>query len=153
MCSNSRQRIFLAGLFALYGFAALQRACAEPPLSKFAVTVSHEAALDLRPPPDIPAREIQAVDEVPQSEPAAVASRRRSFASEAFASESRWRSGSRDFTVGQPAPLMSRVEDVAHDFRRQGLPVAKLFENGNLMVHLGLSPKGKPGLWFVHELQ
>jgi len=135
MCSTSRQRIFLAGLFALYGFAALHRAWAEPPLVKFAVTVSHEAvpvshqlALDLRPPP-----EIQAGDPIARSDSQAVAPNRRSFA-----------------TV--TAPPMSPVEDVARDFRRQGLPVAKLFQNGNLLVHLGLSPRGKPGLWFVHEL-
>jgi hypothetical protein len=134
MCSNSRQRIFLAGLFALYGFAALHCAWAEPPLVKFAVTVSREAvpvshqlALDLRPPP-----EIQAGDPIARSESQAVAPSRRSFA-----------------TVTAP---MSPVEDVARDFRRQGLPVAKLFQNGNLMVHLGLSPKGKMGLWFVHQL-
>ena len=47
---------------------------------------------------------------------------------------------------------MSPVENMAHNFRRQGLPVARLFQNGNLLVHLRLSPKGKPGLWFVREL-
>jgi hypothetical protein len=147
MCSTSRQRIFLGGLFALYGFAALHRAWAEPPLVKFAVTVSHESALDLRPPP-----EIQTGDPIARSESQAVAPSRRSFALEAFASGSRLRSDSRAFTVGQSTPPMSPLEDVAHDFRRQGLPVAKLFQNGSLLVHLGLSPRGKPGLWFVHAL-
>ena len=32
---------------------------------------------------------------------------------------------------------------------RGGLPVARLFESKSALVHLGLSPKGKPGLWLV----
>jgi hypothetical protein len=34
---------------------------------------------------------------------------------------------------------------------REGLPVARLFETKSALVHLGLSPRGKPGLWLVQK--
>jgi hypothetical protein len=161
MCGNSQKRILLAGLFGFCGLAWLHSACAEPPREKFAAAAareskgSHDAwaspawsrALDLRPPSEIAAR-----DELPGNEVEAAAGSRRPFRIEAFAGGSRQRSDSRNTAAGQGAPLMSPVENMAHNFRRQGLPVARLFQNGNLLVHLGLSPKGKPGLWFVREL-
>jgi len=48
--------------------------------------------------------------------------------------------------------LMSPMQLMAHNFRQQGLPLAKLFENKDSLVHLGLNQKGKPGLWIVHKL-
>ena len=77
---------------------------------------------------------------------------RRPIEVEVSDSPSRGRSDYRSPAVGQGEPLMSPVENMARSFRRQGLPVAKLFQNANLLVHLGLRPKGKPGLWFVREL-
>lgn len=47
---------------------------------------------------------------------------------------------------------MSPMETLAHNFHQEGLPVAKLFESNQSLVHLGLNPKGKPGLWIVHKL-
>ena len=29
--------------------------------------------------------------------------------------------------------------------------MARLFENKSALVHLGLNPKGKPGLWLVQK--
>lgn len=34
---------------------------------------------------------------------------------------------------------------------REGLPVARLFETKGALLHLGLNPKGKPGLWLVQK--
>jgi hypothetical protein len=34
---------------------------------------------------------------------------------------------------------------------REGLPVARLFETKSALVHLGLNPRGKPGLWLVQK--
>jgi hypothetical protein len=34
---------------------------------------------------------------------------------------------------------------------REGLPLARLFETKSALVHLGLSPRGKPGLWLVQK--
>jgi hypothetical protein len=43
------------------------------------------------------------------------------------------------------------IQDFVHRVHREGLPVARLFETKSALVHLGLSPKGKPGLWLVQK--
>jgi len=43
------------------------------------------------------------------------------------------------------------IQDFVHKVHREGLPVARLFETKSALVHLGLSPKGKPGLWLVQN--
>jgi hypothetical protein len=43
------------------------------------------------------------------------------------------------------------IQDFVHKVHREGLPVARLFETKSALVHLGLSPKGKPGLWLVQK--
>jgi hypothetical protein len=49
------------------------------------------------------------------------------------------------------ARVMSRAESLVRHFRREGLPLARLWENRSTLVSLGLNPKGKPGLWFVRQ--
>jgi hypothetical protein len=36
-------------------------------------------------------------------------------------------------------------------FHREGLPVARLWENHSALISLGLNAKGKPGLWLVQK--
>ena len=48
---------------------------------------------------------------------------------------------------------LTRTEVLANQFRRQGLPVARLWENDSALVHLGLNQRGKPGLWIVQKLR
>jgi hypothetical protein len=43
------------------------------------------------------------------------------------------------------------MQDFVRRVRHEGLPVARLFESKSTLVHLGLSPKGKPGLWLVQK--
>jgi hypothetical protein len=43
------------------------------------------------------------------------------------------------------------LQDFVHKVHREGLPVARLFETKSALVHLGLSPRGKPGLWLVQK--
>ncbi len=43
------------------------------------------------------------------------------------------------------------IQQLVRHVRREGLPVARLFESKSALVHLGLSPKGKPGLWLVQK--
>jgi hypothetical protein len=43
------------------------------------------------------------------------------------------------------------LQDFVRRVRREGLPVARLFESKSALVHVGLSPKGKPGLWLVQK--
>lgn len=47
---------------------------------------------------------------------------------------------------------MSRAEQLATRFRREGLPVARLFESRTALVSLGLSQRGKPGIWLIQKL-
>ena len=53
---------------------------------------------------------------------------------------------------GAPARTPGRVEEFAQRFRREGLPVARLWENKSALVHVGLNQKGKPGLWIVQKI-
>ena len=46
----------------------------------------------------------------------------------------------------------SRAEQLVRNFHRDGLPVARLFQSENSLVHLGLNQKGKPGLWIVEKI-
>jgi hypothetical protein len=43
------------------------------------------------------------------------------------------------------------LQDFVRRVRHEGLPVARLFESKSTLVHLGLGPKGKPGLWLVQK--
>ncbi len=43
------------------------------------------------------------------------------------------------------------LQDFVQRVRHEGLPVARLFESKSALLHLGLSPKGKPGLWLVQK--
>ena len=45
-----------------------------------------------------------------------------------------------------------RAEQLVRNFHRDGLPVARLFQSENSLVHLGLNQKGKPGLWIVQKI-
>jgi len=36
-------------------------------------------------------------------------------------------------------------------FGREGLPLARLWENHSALLSLGLSPRGKPGLWLLQK--
>jgi hypothetical protein len=55
-------------------------------------------------------------------------------------------------TAAASGHIMSPLETMAHNFHQEGLPMARLFENRDSLVHLGLNQKGKPGLWIVHKL-
>jgi hypothetical protein len=45
------------------------------------------------------------------------------------------------------------LQDFVRRVHHEGLPVARLFESKSALVHLGLSPKGKPGLWLVQKIR
>jgi hypothetical protein len=49
------------------------------------------------------------------------------------------------------ARIPGRVEELALRFHREGLPIARLWENKSALVSLGLNQKGKPGLWIVQK--
>jgi hypothetical protein len=54
---------------------------------------------------------------------------------------------------GTQARIPGRLEEFGQRVRREGLPVARLWENKSALVHLGLNQKGKPGLWIVQKVR
>jgi hypothetical protein len=49
-----------------------------------------------------------------------------------------------------------RMESTVHEMERrvprEGLPVARIWETKTALLHVGLSPKGKPGLWLTQKV-
>ena len=61
----------------------------------------------------------------------------------------------RGSAMGGPAPqtrIPGRVEEFAQRVHREGLPVARLWENKSALVSLGLNQKGKLGLWIIQKV-
>jgi hypothetical protein len=52
-----------------------------------------------------------------------------------------------------PARVPSRAEEFAQRVHREGLPIARLWENKSALLSLGLNKKGKPGLWLVQKIR
>ena len=46
----------------------------------------------------------------------------------------------------------SPMQALAHRVHREGVPVARLWENKSALVSLGLNQKGKPGLWIIQKI-
>jgi hypothetical protein len=44
------------------------------------------------------------------------------------------------------------VQAMVERFHREGLPVARLWQNHTALVSLGLNSKGKPGIWLVQKI-
>jgi hypothetical protein len=53
---------------------------------------------------------------------------------------------------GPAVRIPSRAEQMAQRFRREGLPVARLFESRSALVSLGLNQRGKPGIWLIQKI-
>jgi hypothetical protein len=47
---------------------------------------------------------------------------------------------------------MSRVQEMAQRVQREGVPLARLWETRSALLHVGLSPRGKPGLWLIQKV-
>jgi len=54
--------------------------------------------------------------------------------------------------LGTQGRTPSRVEEFARRVHREGLPVARLWENKSALVSLGLNQRGKPGLWLTQKV-
>ena len=49
--------------------------------------------------------------------------------------------------------VMSPSETFVGRVRREGLPFARLWESKSALLSIGLSPKGKPGLWLTQKIR
>jgi hypothetical protein len=47
----------------------------------------------------------------------------------------------------------ARMSDLVRRVHREGLPVARLWENRSALLSLGLNQRGKPGLWIIQKTQ
>jgi hypothetical protein len=59
---------------------------------------------------------------------------------------------SRPRIEGAQPRTMGGAEEFARRVHREGLPVARLWENKSALVSLGLNQKGKPGLWIIQKI-
>jgi hypothetical protein len=48
--------------------------------------------------------------------------------------------------------MESKVQEMERRVPREGLPVARLWETKSALLHVGLSPRGKPGLWLIQKV-
>jgi len=46
----------------------------------------------------------------------------------------------------------SRAEELTRRIHREGLPLARLWETRSALVSVGLSPRGKPGIWLTQKI-
>jgi hypothetical protein len=68
---------------------------------------------------------------------------------------------SRDYLAQLSLPTMggdgrgirdqSPTEQLIRQVRKEGMPLARLWQNDEALVSLGLNPKGKPGLWLIQR--
>lgn len=47
---------------------------------------------------------------------------------------------------------IGRAEEFARRVHREGVPLARLWENKSALVSLGLNQKGKAGLWLIQKV-
>ncbi len=101
--------------------------------------------LDLRPPEALPGARASAP--IGDSAAAFPSSKHAQFANAAGAEEE-------SLAGGNWAAL--RMESKVHEMERrvphEGLPVARLWETKTALLHVGLSPRGKPGLWLIQKV-
>jgi hypothetical protein len=55
-------------------------------------------------------------------------------------------------SMGTQSRIESPMQALAHRVHREGVPVARLWENKSALVSLGLNQKGKPGLWIIQKI-
>lgn len=117
-----------AGTAALCSLGLPLAALAAPPAD-----TAHPLHLDLRPP---------ALSELAGLEAALIRPRRTPLHGAADDA------GERDL----PLPsLIGTQETLVHRLGREGLPIARLWENHAALLSLGFNPRGKPGLWLVQK--
>jgi hypothetical protein len=141
------------------GAAPLTRVTLEGPHSSGAVRTERETGrLDLRAPLDFGAA--RAVSDFP-TEPSASSSVPFPSARRASKNEPMEERAIEDLpsvqngglrNTGLPMKNTSRAEELTRRLHREGLPIARLWQTHSAMVSLGLSPRGKPGIWLIQKI-
>jgi hypothetical protein len=138
--------------------APLTRLTVETPRSSGAVRNERESArLDLRAPSDFAAARAASHS---GSEPSASSSvpfpsARRAAKNEPIEEQPVEEPSLGNTGLGNTGLAMkntSRAEELTRRLHREGLPVARLWETRSALVSLGLSPRGKPGIWLIQKV-
>jgi hypothetical protein len=53
---------------------------------------------------------------------------------------------------GTPLRMESKVQELGRRVPHEGLPLARLWETKTALLHVGLNPRGKPGLWLIQKV-
>jgi hypothetical protein len=127
-----------AAILGLCGLSSVKAAAAPPESPTAKAHLELRAPLDLRPPATVFDSQ-KTLAAFPSS------LRRQLFGvglSEGF-----------EASAGRQARIPGRIEEFARRAHREGLPVARLWENKTALLSLGLNQKGKPGLWIVQKVR
>ena len=138
-------RIWMCLLLTLW-FCVTPPAAAATPEFKALVAaraaVPHPSHLDLRPP---------TAAELASLKAAATDSRRGQLEAEDDIADARRHLFPAFAAAATQPTVVARAEALAQRFRHEGLPVARLWESHAAFVSVGLSPRGKPGIWLVQK--
>jgi hypothetical protein len=148
---NTQHRKLSGSALILMGMAVMQSVNAAPP-PRIQLQGRTQIAAQVRPQPAAPMQIQQHLDLRPPSHmpEASEDAEQRSF-------PSRRPNMAAQEAVQLPAlgveSVRARptVQEFVRRVRQEGLPVARLYEGRSALVHLGLNPKGKPGLWLVQK--
>jgi hypothetical protein len=47
---------------------------------------------------------------------------------------------------------VGRAEELTRRVQHEGVPIVRLWESHSALLHVGLSPRGKPGLWLIQKV-
>lgn len=145
--NGNRQLAYLA-ILAVWGMS-VSAALAAPPLNRHAPHVEPLPALDLRSSAELHAVATAMVvsEKSPESFPSSL--HHQVLGGQAQEQDEMPALGS----LRTPSRMDSPLQALAHRVHREGLPVARLWENKSALVSLGLNQKGKPGLWIIQKIR
>lgn len=126
----------------------MSTALAAPPLSQRVVRSESRPALDLRSPLELHAVAAAMVVNEKSADAFPSSLHRLTLNGE----EQEHNGTSALSSLATQSRMDSPMQALAHRVHREGLPVARLWENKSALVSLGLNQKGKPGLWIIQKI-
>jgi hypothetical protein len=147
MGDNANRRLAYLAILGLWGMC-VSAALAAPPLNQRAAHMEPRPALDLRSSLELHAvAAAMAVSEKNSDTfPSSLHRPTLSGQIQEQSAPAAWGS------TATPSRMESPMQALAHRVHREGLPVARLWENKSALVSLGLNQKGKPGLWIIQKI-
>jgi hypothetical protein len=147
MGEMANRRVAHLAMLALWGMS-MSAALAAPPLSQRAAHLDPRPALDLRSPLELHAVATAMAVSEKSSEAFPSSLHRPTLSGQTQEQNGLPALGS----LGTQSRMDSPMQALAHRVHREGLPVARLWENKSALVSLGLNQRGKPGLWIIQKI-